>query len=104
ANSSQTPSASTNSTRSKLFNAYQNMTKNLKDAPTVQLPNFDNIESGPSVNRKRTEELYEHLPEMENTNPTVDYEPEANEINSTKNIKPRNNQKILTHNQRKDKG
>ncbi|CAG8516112.1 22079_t:CDS:2 [Gigaspora margarita] len=69
------------------------MTKNLKDAPTVQLPNSDNIEK-----------LYKHLLEMENANPTVDYEPEANEINSTKNIKPRNNQKIFTRNQRKDKG
>ncbi|CAG8457575.1 4428_t:CDS:2 [Gigaspora margarita] len=70
----------------------------------MSLPTSDNIESEPSVKCKRTEELYEHLPEMENTNSTVDCKPEANEINTTKNIKPRKNQKIPTRNQRKGKG
>ncbi|CAG8605513.1 5050_t:CDS:1, partial [Gigaspora margarita] len=63
ADSSQILSASTNSTRSKLFKIYQNMTKNLKDVPRVQLPNSVDIENGPSLKCKKTEELCEHLPE-----------------------------------------
>ncbi|CAG8619351.1 5556_t:CDS:2 [Cetraspora pellucida] len=78
--SSQTPSASTNSMRSKLFNIHQNMTKNSKDE---QLPNTSNTESGPSAKRKRTEDS----PELENVNSTIDCEPEASN-SSTKNTKP----------------
>ncbi|CAG8746486.1 11741_t:CDS:2, partial [Cetraspora pellucida] len=86
ASSFQTSLISTNSARSKLLNIHQNITKNSKDKPIIQLPNSVNTESRLSAKCKRTEESYEHLSEIENTDSTVDCEPETNE-NLTKNTK-----------------
>ncbi|CAG8618392.1 17716_t:CDS:2, partial [Cetraspora pellucida] len=101
----QIQSTPTNSTRSKLLHIHQNITKNSKDIPTIQTPPLttsSDIESGPSVKRRRSEEI----------DPFTDAEPAVTtEINSVdhdqeeleKPIKKNKSKQTSTQNQIKNK-
>ncbi|RIB08197.1 hypothetical protein C2G38_2111732 [Gigaspora rosea] len=84
--SSQIQSTSTNTTRFKLLSIHQNITNNLKETSVIQTPTLtalSDIESVPSVKRKRSEETSE-LIDVDFINNNDDYKSETNEANSIK--------------------
>ncbi|CAG8813304.1 18234_t:CDS:1, partial [Racocetra fulgida] len=78
----QTQSIPTNSTRFKLLNVHQNITKNSKETPIIQTPllaTSNEIENKPSVKRKRSEEI-----DLDFTDTIDDHKSETNEANPVK--------------------
>ncbi|RIB28234.1 hypothetical protein C2G38_2059850 [Gigaspora rosea] len=84
--SPQIQSTPTNTTRFKLLSIYQNITKNLKEIPVIQTPTLtasSNVESVPSVKRKRSEETSEFI-DVDFINNNDNYKSETNEASSIK--------------------
>ncbi|CAG8690747.1 18495_t:CDS:1, partial [Racocetra fulgida] len=107
----QTQSIPTNSTRFKLLNVHQNITKNLKETPIIQTPPLatsSHIE--PSVKRKRSEET-DKVIDLDFTDTIDDHKSETNEADpiktdqeeSEKLIKKNKSQKNYTHTQIKER-
>ncbi|CAG8850544.1 36976_t:CDS:2, partial [Gigaspora margarita] len=83
----QIQSTSSNSTRSRLLHIHQNITKNLKDTPIIQTPSLTTsigIESEPSGNHKKSEEI-DQLIDLDFINTNFDCKSETNESNSVRN-------------------
>ncbi|RIB01469.1 hypothetical protein C2G38_2127542 [Gigaspora rosea] len=76
--------------QSRLLQIHQNITKNLKEAPIIQTPSLttsSDIESEPSVKRKRSEEI-DQLIDVDFINTNDNYKSETIEANSVKTKHP----------------
>ncbi|CAG8837413.1 37499_t:CDS:1, partial [Gigaspora margarita] len=90
----QIQSTPTNTTRFKLLNIHQNITKNLKETPIIQTLSLiasSGVKSVPSVKCKSSEETSE-LIDVDFINNNDNYKSETNEVNSIKTDqeKPKN--------------